>query len=86
MHLLSRCFPLTNQFVTNDGLAAPGRVLTMSTPNQVTIWSVSERVRRHGGRGHRLRLAGERFLVWPTEDAAAFPSLPYGLGEICCRS
>ena len=35
-----------------------------------SIWSLG--VRRHGGRGHRLTLAGERFVGLASEDAAAF--------------
>jgi hypothetical protein len=35
-----------------------------------SIWSLG--VRRHGGRGHRLTLAGERFVGLASEGAAAF--------------
>jgi len=35
-----------------------------------SIWSLG--VHRHGGRGHRLTLAGERFVGLASEDAAAF--------------
>jgi hypothetical protein len=35
-----------------------------------SIWSLG--VRRHGGRGHRLTLVGERFVGLAPEDAAAY--------------
>jgi hypothetical protein len=40
--------------------------------SSVRAWSIwSFGVRRHGGRGHRLTFAGERFVGLASEDAAA---------------
>jgi hypothetical protein len=49
------------------------RGIQLGCSSSVRAWSIwSLGVRRHGGRGHRLTLAGERFVGLASEDAAAF--------------
>ena len=53
--------------------SAPEGAFSWGASSSVRAWSIwSLGVRRHGGRGHRLTLAGERFVGLASEDAAAF--------------
>ena len=46
--------------------------IQLGCSSSVRAWSIwSFGVRRHGGRGHRLTFAGERFVGLASEDAAA---------------
>ena len=70
---------LGDQRLTYPESATPRRAppllrgIQLGCSSSVRAWSIwSLGVRRHGGRGHRLTLAGERFVGLASEDAAAF--------------